>query len=689
MSSAVFFHNFTEINWKSLAIACIATATAASFSIISSHGADKYLGVLTDLGKQAESVGQYKLARQNFDLALLRARASGKQQELIATLINSARIDHEFDETKLAITLATEALELSKKVYGEKQIETADAMMVLADVTDDSNKSLALYKNAAAVFNEKLKTDDLRRALVLLEMSYCYADTGCTGAAISTVKAAKHFYEQNQQTENQDYARTLIQYATLTDISDEHRSNLLKQALTIQEKVLGEKHPSLSATLSLNAAQEKSAPQKEALLRRALQIDESAFGQSSLQAAADLVALADALESEGKIQEARDLRMRAALACKDKNEILASMSAEFLQSYAQLLRDLKFTSESKRIDSILNQKQAATPRAEDLAQQERENAENDPEYWQRTEMIPIDGIQNFSSSNFDHIQLIYQSAAVKLDAFRAGEIVLSKTIAQCPTGIVNASAKDDVITLSWRDGDGPIWHRQSFKLDKQDVSLIASGEVDAYALELEQQLDSVLKGEQDALDNGAIEVVPSTYINNNFIADAIRKAEHKALLSYGESDAAAAADTLGLVFEFTSKAINSKRTELNEQLSKQDAWFDSWKWQALPLSDYISALNDYGFFLQESGRLKESVKVLSLVTEISPNRAVAYLNLGDSYWKQNKKENAVKAYQLYAGLMKNSREQKQIPNRVIQRLSTEVGNSQAKPAILRTSIIGV
>ncbi|MBX9723852.1 MAG: tetratricopeptide repeat protein, partial [Candidatus Obscuribacterales bacterium] len=520
MSSAVFFHNFNEINWKSLAIACIATATAASLSIISSQGADKYLGVLTDLGKEAESVGQYKLARQNFDLALLRARASGKQQELISTLINSARIDHEFEETKLAITLASEALELSKKVYGKYNIETANAMVALADVLEDSDESLALYKNAASIFDEKLNGDDLRRARVLLEMSYCYADKGSTGAAISAVKAAKTLYEQNQSRENQDYARTLIQYATLTDVSDEDKSNLLKQALTIQEKVLGDKHPSLSPTLNLNAAQEKSPEKKVALIRRALQIDEAAFGQSSMQAAGDLVALAEALESEGKAEEAKELRMRAALACKDKNEILASMSTEFLQSYAQLLRDLKFDSESKRIESIIKQKQAATPRTEELAQQAQEDSENDPEYWQRTEMIPIDGIQNFNSNYYDHIQLIYESAAVKLEAFKDGNIELSKTVAQCPTGIVNASAKNDEITLSWRDGDGPIWHKQIFRLDKQNVSLISSTEVDAYALQLEQQLDSVLKGEQDALDNGAIEVVPSTYINSNFIADA-------------------------------------------------------------------------------------------------------------------------------------------------------------------------
>ncbi|MBZ5551685.1 MAG: tetratricopeptide repeat protein [Acidobacteriia bacterium] len=48
--------------------------------------------------------------------------------------------------------------------------------------------------------------------------------------------------------------------------------------------------------------------------------------------------------------------------------------------------------------------------------------------------------------------------------------------------------------------------------------------------------------------------------------------------------------------------------------------------------DFITALDDYGFFLQQAGNHQDAVTAFEEVKTIDPNRAVNHLNLGDSLW---------------------------------------------------------
>ncbi len=83
---------------------------------------------------------------------------------------------------------------------------------------------------------------------------------------------------------------------------------------------------------------------------------------------------------------------------------------------------------------------------------------------------------------------------------------------------------------------------------------------------------------------------------------------------------------------------------------------------------YIQYLNDYAFFLSETDRYKEAIPILEKVINLSPERVVAYLNLGDCYYKEYQKSNkksdkekVIENYKKYVSLLKKGAK---IPERV-------------------------
>ena len=75
--------------------------------------------------------------------------------------------------------------------------------------------------------------------------------------------------------------------------------------------------------------------------------------------------------------------------------------------------------------------------------------------------------------------------------------------------------------------------------------------------------------------------------------------------------------------------------------------------------------NNIAYYLQKIGAYKEAVYLLERIIEKYPNRTVAYINLGDSYFKDNKKEKAIKNYIIYVKQMKENNKEKRIPKRVL------------------------
>jgi tetratricopeptide (TPR) repeat protein len=97
-------------------------------------------------------------------------------------------------------------------------------------------------------------------------------------------------------------------------------------------------------------------------------------------------------------------------------------------------------------------------------------------------------------------------------------------------------------------------------------------------------------------------------------------------------------------------------------------WIDAWKSLEVELKDYIYALNDYGFFLQQAGKHDEAVKILGAVIKQDPDRASAQLNLADSLWALERKAEARSHYKIYNQLMIKANRTGEIPQRVRARL---------------------
>lgn len=80
--------------------------------------------------------------------------------------------------------------------------------------------------------------------------------------------------------------------------------------------------------------------------------------------------------------------------------------------------------------------------------------------------------------------------------------------------------------------------------------------------------------------------------------------------------------------------------------------------------------NDLGFLFEQAGYFREAIELLKEVIRKQPKRAVAYLNLADSYWAADNANQAAVMYEKYLSLMKEQGKVNKVPKRVIERANT-------------------
>lgn len=78
--------------------------------------------------------------------------------------------------------------------------------------------------------------------------------------------------------------------------------------------------------------------------------------------------------------------------------------------------------------------------------------------------------------------------------------------------------------------------------------------------------------------------------------------------------------------------------------------------------------NDYGFYLDRAGKTQQAIDVLSQVTDVDPDRTVAYLNLADAQYSAGQTADAKANYAEYRERMVAAGKQAKIPSRVAERL---------------------
>lgn len=89
------------------------------------------------------------------------------------------------------------------------------------------------------------------------------------------------------------------------------------------------------------------------------------------------------------------------------------------------------------------------------------------------------------------------------------------------------------------------------------------------------------------------------------------------------------------------------------------------RYAALPANKETHVIvNDLAFFLSESEHVAYAAPLLEEVVRLAQDRAVAWLNLGDTYAKLGQQEKAVEAYRTYSTLMGKEGKSDRVPQRV-------------------------
>lgn len=91
----------------------------------------------------------------------------------------------------------------------------------------------------------------------------------------------------------------------------------------------------------------------------------------------------------------------------------------------------------------------------------------------------------------------------------------------------------------------------------------------------------------------------------------------------------------------------------------------------IPINKYnVEYYNNIAFYFSKIKKHEESIFLLNKIISLFPSRTVAYINLGDSFWDMDKKEDALQNYRFYIELMTKQNKQSKIPQRIRNRLIT-------------------
>ena len=150
------------------------------------------------------------------------------------------------------------------------------------------------------------------------------------------------------------YAATLSNMAALKAKRGQHKQagETYKQALKIDETILGSNHPRVASDLS-NLAVEMTVQKKHKeaipLLRRAIQIEEVAFGSENVEVARALRNLAAVYWAAKQLPEADQAYRRAIHICRISSENNPDLIS-WLYEYAEVLRKQEKFSEAEQAD---------------------------------------------------------------------------------------------------------------------------------------------------------------------------------------------------------------------------------------------------------------------------------------------------------------------------------------------------
>ncbi|CAA0156027.1 tetratricopeptide repeat protein [Tenacibaculum maritimum] len=133
-----------------------------------------------------------------------------------------------------------------------------------------------------------------------------------------------------------------------------------------------------------------------------------------------------------------------------------------------------------------------------------------------------------------------------------------------------------------------------------------------------------------------------------------------------------------LIFDNAFKCIYSRDTIFIQNYGNSTNYYERISYCSLKFISLVKKLkientnltfyNDKAYYLEQSGLYTEAIYLLERIIKQYPNRTVAYINLGDSYWGVGSFEKAKKTYQIYVKQMQKKGKEVIIPKRVLERI---------------------
>ncbi|MRR50113.1 MAG: tetratricopeptide repeat protein [Rhodocyclaceae bacterium] len=250
-------------------------------------------------------------------------------------------------------------------------------------------------------------------------------------------------------------------------------------------------------------------------------------------------------------------------------------------------------------------------------------------------------------------------------------------------GIVDdADCKGNRIFVTVKQAFHALYVTQEFVWNGKQLRQVKSRMQDFSRDAIEAALDAALSGQMDQarLELGNV-MYPSRYFGCWAAADVLKRGHHASLrrLKSGGLSATITAlgNTIDLMLEI-HKELQEDELATLFNTAVPERWQKVFHDCEMPQEVYISALNDYGYLLQLAHRNDEAVTVLRSVIAERPDRAVAYLNLGDALWQAARHTEARSSYAIYVDLMRNGGKAARIPAATTSRLRAQ-GGMEVRP----------
>lgn len=640
---------------------------------------------------QGEVSADDLIVRENWKRAeaiLEQALEHAKALDRVVLLNKLALVEENRGKPSEAVKLARESVSLARVRGTDNQFYIRSSLVLASALksNDQSDEARSIIHRALKFAKAHRKESPQLLIDVLSEMGE--ADGTELGpeaesAAISAAKLTAELYG----TDSLQYAAALIEKQCFTTAT---RTQDLSTALKIRQAKLGEEHPLVAEVLLFMSSDcvqydkngqvhETDYAKQAALNERMIRIFEKEYGEGDQRLPDRYITLALDYEKLGRKAEAAATRMKA-VACyetaikdaESDNTVSSLMIGQFVELLESMhlpvpeklrkTRDTLAKAETDRQQndqSISQEDSDSEVESEDTATSDSSDETGDPNA-PREEFANTLDIKREA----DVSVLWFHDWKVTVDGYKEGELLWSELVCSVPTQVCNVETPaPNIIKVNWRDGDWVVWHPATYMWDGYHVKSGKEEPIQDYnKMILDKQIEEMVSGnfsDEDGVD------VPGTYIDEGLIKATLTRGHTASMHVFRQQphQAAAAADIMRscccLLIAMMKDDLREQMPANKTELEKLSLLFNKYN---VPKTLWIPAINDYAFFLAESGENEEALPLLQYVLKEDPARTCAYLNMGDALMALGKKKEALANYQIFC--RQTSAKNKPIPARL-------------------------